>query len=361
VLCRELHQDSFGVEQPFQLGVEEELLVVDSDFNLCANGATNARNNAKELSPELFEAQVETQSPVSQSALEAVHVLQERRRQVLESGVHIIGAGLHPKVEPGQVEITASERYQEISTSLQGLVSIPTCAQHVHVGMPDRETAVRVYNGIRLFLPALAALAGNSPYWYGRDSGLDSSRFVLIHNWPRAAMPPYFNDFDHFCQLTEELLCAAGLDDYTQIWWDARLHPKLGTVEVRIADTQFALWRAAAISAFIQCACRYLAEVEIKVPSREALAESEFQAVRFGLGAKLITADGLISADQLIKSSLDKFAGISRELNCQEELDSVRLILEKGNGAALQRQVAEEGMNQLLAWLVSESEDLTLA
>jgi carboxylate-amine ligase len=40
--------------------------------------------------------------------------------------------------------------------------------------------------------------------------------------------------------------------DYTRMWWDARPHPRLGTLEVRIADQQTDVSRSAAIAALVQ-------------------------------------------------------------------------------------------------------------
>ena len=41
-------------------------------------------------------------------------------------------------------------------------------------------TAVRAYNGIRTHIPLINALASNSPFWFGEDSGLASSRTVIL-------------------------------------------------------------------------------------------------------------------------------------------------------------------------------------
>jgi carboxylate-amine ligase len=41
--------------------------------------------------------------------------------------------------------------------------------------MPDPETAIRACNRLRDHLPALDALAANSPFWFGVDSGLQSA------------------------------------------------------------------------------------------------------------------------------------------------------------------------------------------
>ena len=46
-------------------------------------------------------------------------------------------------------------------------------------------------------------------------------------------MAPQFDDFDDFCRVTRQVCAAADVEDYTHIWWDARIHPGLGTIEVR--------------------------------------------------------------------------------------------------------------------------------
>ena len=54
--------------------------------------------------------------------------------------------------------------------------------------MPDAETAIRVFNGLRRHLPLLQALAANSPFRHGRDTGLASAREVTLRGWPRSGV-----------------------------------------------------------------------------------------------------------------------------------------------------------------------------
>ena len=74
---------------------------------------------------------------------------------------------------------------------------------HVHVGMPDPETAIRVFNGLRRHLPLLEALGANSPFRHGRDTGLASAREITLRAWPRSDAPREFADFDDFVRSTE--------------------------------------------------------------------------------------------------------------------------------------------------------------
>jgi glutamate---cysteine ligase / carboxylate-amine ligase len=341
---------NFGAEEPFALGVEEELLLVGPDNELLDRSAEvlyRVDPEEGEVDRELFKAMVESRSEVAQNAKEAVGALAEVRRELCASGVAIMGSGVHPTAMPGGAEIDTASRYAAIKASLQGVLRTPICGQHIHVGMPDKETAVRAYNGIRVHVPLLNALAANSPFWFGEDSGLASSRTAIFRSYPRAAMAPQFEDFDHFTNVTRQVCIAAGVEDYTHIWWDARIHPGLGTIEIRAADTQSDLRRSAALAALVHCLTRVEAERwHGDIPAREALAESSFQATRHGLDADLLDRDGTrVPARELTRQRVEECAAVALELGCEPELERVLEIVEEGCGADIQRRVhAERGM-----------------
>ena len=357
----DLWETNFGAEAPFALGVEEELLLVDSENELLDRGSAvlrAAEPDEGDVGGELFKAMVEGRSEVSSNASEAIAALRVVRRELLDSGVRIMGVGVHPNAAPGEADVYQTPRYALIEDSLQGVLRTPICGQHIHVGMPDEETAVRAYNGIRTHVPLLNALAANSPFWFAEDSGLASSRTVIFRSYPRAAMPPQFADFEHFCRVTRQVCAAGGLDDYTHIWWDVRIHPGLGTIEIRAADTQFSLRRAGALAALVHCLSRVeAARDQNGIPAREALAESSFQATRYGLDARLLDRDGeLVPARSLGRRCLQTAGTIAGEFGCEQELDYVAAMLEEGSGASLQRRVhVNHGMKGLLAFLVSET------
>ena len=354
-------ESNFRRQTAFALGVEEELMLVDAENYLADRGQQAIRAAAEsggEIDGELFESMVESRSEPAVNAAEATAVLRESRRALVESGSRIMGAGAHPDAEVGEGEIRDTPRYKFIEDSLRGILRTPICGQHIHVGMPDEQAAVRAYNGIRTHVPLVNALAANSPFWFGEDSGLASARTVIFRSYPRAAMAPEFEDFDHFCRVTREICTAGELRDYTQIWWDVRLHPLLGTIEVRAADAQTDLWRAGAIAALVHC----LAVVEAHrdqtgIPSREALAESSFQGTRHGLTANLLDRSGeLVPASDLAKRALETAAPVASELDCERELQQVERILEEGGGADVQRRVHDDrGMPGLLDHLVAET------
>jgi carboxylate-amine ligase len=359
--AKDLWESRFGTAPSFALGVEEELLLVGSDNQLVDRSAQVLREADPEeggVDRELFKAMVESRSEISANARQAITALREVRRELVDSGARIMGAGLHPDASPGEGEVNQTPRYALIEDSLQGVLRTPVCGQHVHIGMPDKETAVRAYNGIRTHVPMINALASNSPFWFGEDSGLASSRTVIFRGYPRAAMAPQFDDFEHFCQVTRQVCAAGGLDDYTHIWWDARIHPGLGTIEIRAADTQFDLRRVSALAALVHCLARIEAERDQgDIPAREALAESSFQATRHGLDAMLLNRRcEPVPARELAIECLQMAGTVAGELECETELQHVEVIIEEGSGADLQRRVhADGGMEALLAYVVSET------
>lgn len=365
--AQDLWLDRFGTEEPFALGVEEELLLVGEDGDLIDKSSRvlrEAEPDSGEVEGELFKAMVEARSEVSSNTAQALDDLREVRRELLDSGARLIGAGVHPTAAPGEAGIYQTPRYSLIEDSLQGVLRTPICGQHIHIGMPDQATAVRAYNGIRTHIPLVNALASNSPFWFGEDSGLASSRTVIFRSYPRAAMAPEFDDFEHFCRVTRQVCAAGGLEDYTHIWWDARIHPALGTIEIRAADSQFDLRCASAIAALVHCLTRVEAERDQDdIPAREALAESSFQATRHGLEAKLLDRGGEpVPARQLGRQCVEEASTTARELDCERELQYVERMLEEGSGADLQRRVeAEAGMDGLVDFLVAETANLDRA
>src|SRR3982074_2414864 len=111
------------------------------------------------------------------------------------------------------------------AASAQGDVRPAPGALPVPVAMPGAETAIRACNALRVHLPLLQALAANSPFWYGRDSGLASARAQVFRGFPRSEIPPAYYSYDEYAESVAEIAAAGELRDYTFLWWDIRPHP----------------------------------------------------------------------------------------------------------------------------------------
>jgi carboxylate-amine ligase len=347
----------FGASPLLSLGVEEELLLVDGDLRLSAVAERVLEGLGDErVSTEIFAAQIETKTGICRDVGEALAELAELRRLVASSGVGLLASGLHPADESDRPQLVSKPRYAPVERDLGGILNTPPCGLHVHIGMPDPETAIRVANALRQHLPLLQALSANSPYWEGVDCGHASGRTVTVSRYPRFEMPRSFRDYEEFLHVADQLVAAAGVDDYTYIWWDVRPHPNFGTVEVRAVDVQTDVVTSAALAALVQA----IAAKEIDDPGeggvvREALEESYFQAARYGLGARLLVdGETTLPAPELARRRLDEVRPYARQLGGAEALEEIERILREGTGAERQRRQFESGgMEAVLRYLAA--------
>ncbi len=207
------------------------------------------------LKTELFSCLVETNTPVCEDAFEVRDELVRLRRLVAERAgreqLVVAASGSHPFSIPEEQPIVDEPRYLEMLDELGPIAKGQlVCGLHVHVGMESFDACLRVLDGIRPWLAGVLELSANSPYLAGEETGVLSSRLPRLLRLPRAGPPPPLETVADW----HEAVSAAGVD-YTRIWWDARPHPRLGTLEVRIADQATSVDRAVALVALVQALC----------------------------------------------------------------------------------------------------------
>jgi carboxylate-amine ligase len=350
-------QHNFGSSPPLSLGVEEELLLVDKQRELAAQSELvleRLGDHGERVSTEIFTEQIELKTGICHSPDDVCSQLGELRRAVADAGFCLLGTGLHP-ASTKEPELVPKPRYDVVRKDFGSLLRTPPCGLHVHVGLPDPETAVHLANAFRAYLPVLQALSANSPFREGEDSGHASARTSVVRSYPRFQLPREFRDYDDFCTVADELIAAAGVEDYTYIWWDVRPHPHLGTVEVRAVDVQMNATGSSAIAALVQAiAAKELDQPTSSELSREALEESYFQAASHGLEAEiLLDSTTPEPAREVSRRVLDSIRPYARDLGSEDALTEIERILREGNGADAQRCVhAEAGMDGLLDYLV---------
>jgi glutamate---cysteine ligase / carboxylate-amine ligase len=352
----------FGASPPLSLGVEEELLLVDEHLQLATTSKAVLDSVppalANRVSSEIFTEQIELKTGVCHGPSEALEQLSELRRAIDELGFGLLAAGLHPAAPAGEAKLVEKPRYDVVREDFGDLLSNPPCGLHVHVGMPDPDVAVRLANAFRLYLPVLQALSANSPFREGTDSGHATARTSVVRAYPRFQVPRLFRDYEDFCRVADQLIAAAGVDDYTYIWWDVRPHPKLGTVEVRALDVPTDPLTSSAIAGLIQAiAAKELDEPTKPALYREALEESYFQASSHGLEAEIMLDDQTpVPARQVARRVLDSVRPYARDLGSESVFEELERILREGNGADDQRRVhRERGMEGLLTYLAKRT------
>src|SRR5688500_14397762 len=194
----------------------------------------------------------------------------------------------------------------------------------------------------------LLALSANSPYWQGRDSRLASARIPVFQAFPRTGTPRAFGTYERYVEAVDVLIRCDAVPEPTFLWWDVRLQPRLGTVEVRIPDAQTTVDETVALAAFVQC----LARLELEhghahhklLTMPEALDENRFLAARDGARAELVMPerDRRVPVAEIVDELLDACAPHARVLGCEDELRGVRTLVEHPV-ADRQREVAAGG------------------
>ena len=337
----------FGTGVPFSLGVEEELLLVHPDTGRLDNGADALLERLEQpvrgqVEREVHACQVELITDVCAEVSEAIDVLAGLRRAVFAAGARIVGSGTHPTAQEGDAQFTDKERYRLIRELLGDALATPVSALHVHVGMPDAQTAIRVFNGLRRHLPLLEALGANSPFRHGRDTGLASAREITLRAWPRSGAPRAMRDPADFEAFTRRLTAVAGVPDYTFHWWKLRPHPRLGTVELRALDAQASLAHTASLVAAVHALARHEAKSEpVTGPPPEILEEASFRAARAGVDATLPDDAGRMRpVAELLDELVELVRPSARALGCEGPLEGLFDLLAQGGGAGLQRDAA---------------------
>ena len=343
----------FGESEPFTIGLEEELLLVDAETLQLAHVADRIVPHTglptDRVDHEAFLAELEVRSTPAVSVSAAIGELREGRLAAASAGATLMGVGLHPDARLFDVELVKSERYERVEKQMQGLIKrTPECALHVHVGMPDTDAAVAAMNGIRERLPLLHGLGANSPYWFGSDSGMASSRAAVIRAYPGRGIPPVMRSWDQYLACLDAVRAGGGPTDHTMVWWDARPQPRLGTVELREVDVQTDLESAAAIAALARAIMRRAVESPVSDPAPEqALHWSSFRAARDGLDAEIWFDGSPHPLREVAEAVLERIGH-----DVDPETDGIRRIVREGGGADRQRAVfADGGMPALLRHL----------
>jgi carboxylate-amine ligase len=363
---------AFGKGDPYTLGVEEEYMLLDGEtFELVQHidtvlAAISGHELEPRINPELMQSVIEIATPVCHSAGDVEHELRKLRGYVCEvareKGLRVGSAGTHPFSLFERQRITARDRYRNLVDQMQYVARRELIfGMHVHVAVDDPEKAIQVVNGLLVHVAPLLALSASSPFWRGEPTGLASSRQMVFAAFPRSGTPPRFDDYSEYAEVVGQLEKTGCIADYTHIWWDIRLHPRLGTIEIRICDAVTRVEDAVALTAYVQALVKLLCErhergEEIPSYHRILTTENKWLAGRYGLEAPLMDlATGRrirVSVAQLVRRTLRELEPHARELGSERELEGVADILARGNGS--DRQLRVFNANRDIVEVVSE-------
>jgi carboxylate-amine ligase len=294
--------EPFAASTPLTLGVEEEMMILDPR-TLDQVGAVETliaavagRELPGALKTELFASVVELATGVCADAQEAAAAVRALRAAACEAaaanGLAIAAAGTHPFARPEEQPVVDEERYTSfvayagISARRQGVQGL-----HVHVGMPSGKECWQALEWVLPWLPLVLALSANSPYLEGAVTGLASNRAPVLAELPRAGAPPALGSYAGWEGWVDRLVELGVSADYTRIWWDARPHPRFGTLEVRMPDQPTSVERTALFVALVQALAATALELPPAQGDRGFYLQNRWAASRFGPAAELIHPD----------------------------------------------------------------------
>src|SRR5215470_1632709 len=187
------------------LGIEEEYQIIDPVTRELKSYITQILEDSKlilreQVKAELHQSMVEVGTEVCRTPAEARAELVRLRREIMQlaarNNLKIAAAGTHPFSSWVTQEITPFERYLGVWQDMQDLAQqLLIFGTHVHVGIEDREFLIDAMNVARYFVPHILCLSASSPFWMGRNTGLQSYRSIIFRNFPRSGIPPLFGSW----------------------------------------------------------------------------------------------------------------------------------------------------------------------
>src|SRR5467141_3820920 len=340
----------------FTLGIEEEFAIVDPVTRELRSHIHEILEDGKftlkeQIKPEMHQSVVELGTEICRDIADARQHVAGLRSDLAglaaRDGLKIASVGTHPFSHWRDQLITEGERYKEIVRDMQLLARANLIfGLHVHVGVPDRETAIHVMNQARYFLPHIYALSVNSPFWVGHDTGLKGYRLKVFERFPRTGIPDSFeslSEYDDYCKLLVKTGC---IDNAKKIWWDIRLHPFFDTLEVRVCDAQSRVDDTLAIAALIQAVIVKLHKllrqnITFRIYRRRLLDENRWRATRYGIEGKLIDfgRETEVETRSLLNELMEFVSTEVEELGSKREMAHIERIMREGTGADRQLEV----------------------
>ena len=343
----------FAHSERSTLGVEWELQLIDRDsldLRQCAAEILRAVRPDPHIHGEMMLNTVELVSGARRTVaecLEDIALAFDRLLPVTEPlRVDLSSAGTHPFADPLVQKVTDTERYARLvdRTRLWGHQML-IFGTHVHVGLEDRAKALPILRALLTRTAHLQCLSASSPFWAGLDTGYADNRAMMFQQLPTAGAPHQLETWDELEAYAGDMIHTGVIEDFTEVRWDVRPSPRLGTIEVRACDAATNLTELAGIAALTQCLVESFSRALDRGEELDAMPawyvdENKWRSARYGMDAILITDS--LGNEELVTDTVERMvtelAPVAADLGCEAELEGVRATLEAG--ASYQRQIA---------------------
>lgn len=362
----------FNASEPLTIGAEIEWQLLSADTLDLTDGILKLMEfypKSSVVKPEFAQNMVETASSpchgVGEMHNELLELVAEVAAHCRELDMRICGAGTHAFARQLAL-VTPMPRYQRLHATTGHLArTLLTFATHVHLGMPSGDTAIKTKNALRRYLPLLIGISAASPFWRGYDTGYAAYRHRILAATRSFGMPPSFKDWEDCTHFYRTMKRAGVLKSVRDIHWDIRPHPDLGTIEVRVMDSQSTVRDAVALVAFLRALVFTLwTEPDAEHPPHPLPwwieKENHYQASRLGLNAPYVVDESgrILPLSALWDEVIDRVYPAARTMGDAGYLDHLKRRVGDGVSHVRQHRRFEEtgSVNAATVMLVDELE-----
>lgn len=347
----------FKANETHTLGVELELGLIDAETGALKSAIAPLLERLPEpvrqwCKPELMQCCVEIITDVC-ADVDAVKADLSGKLTAVEQaadqeGVRLWWGSTHPFSNWCDQQITPSDRYEDLVNLLQEMARrLTTFGLHVHVGVDSGDKAVMICDRIMQHLPVLLALTASSPYWEGRDTGLQSHRSKVMEGLPTAGLPTLMRNWSEYVWLVNHMVDTGFINTIREIWWDVRPHHNFGTVEVRVCDMPGNLDDVLSVTALIQSLVAALSdEIDQGTYQHDChpmmVRQNKWRAARFGNRAELVNSytHEVQSVPAIVDRLIRRLEETASSLGCLAPLEALAGMAQRAGCSFQQTQLA---------------------
>jgi carboxylate-amine ligase len=341
----------FHPDAPWTLGVELEVRLLDAQTLKPANRSAYLFDHLPDalvphVHKELLQSMIEIVTPICHTSTEAVQFIHQALHTLraigAKEGIALGALATHPFERKEDNERYNDPRYDLLAEELQiVLKNFLISGLHIHVALPDETAAINAYNASIHTLPLFLALAANSPFALGEDTGLQSYRSKIFERLPRAGVPEYFDTYADYCNLIDRLKESGTIKSIKDVWWDVRIHQTFGTIELRVCDAFFDRERLRLIVLFYQSLIRYTSTHPLPRDPCQISKQNKWNAIRHGLDGQFIDGERNGTIREKIHEWIDVLEsdGLFAKLNAPEAHQDLTALVRQETIAEKLRRV----------------------
>ena len=345
---------TFNNSKSGTIGIELEMRILERDsykVKNCSDIIFDSIDDSlkPQIHKELLQSMFEIVTPVCKDVNEAVDFIESTVKKISklgdEKGFCISALATHPFEEKEDNEIMQDPRYEAFKEEFQIILrNFLISGLHIHVGIEDQEKAVKAYNSVINYLPLFLALSANSPFFHGQNTGLKSYRTKVFDKLPRAGIPEYFKSYKEYKSVYKQLFKTGTIKKTKDIWWDVRISPGFGTLELRVCDAFYDKKRLKLIAMLFQSIVEYSKTHHPKKEFHQINLQNKWNATRYGLDGFFIQEGEKIPIRQKINALIDK---MKREkifliLGIEKEMEDLRELVKVPSPSCRLREIFEE-------------------